>query len=529
MSAHLGLISVGGIVGTVGNGIIGRIVGKVVGSVATSVFSAIAHGFGEFASHLTAWVFGQLGSSTQLSLSGPGWGQTLGVTAGLGVLVCVATCTLQVIFSVLRADPAGLGRAVRGTLIASLGMFLALSLTEALLKITDTLSGGVMQTLAGTATWSAMTGKLLGAGGLMALSMGPEALIVVAGVLITASVTVWLALMVRKLLLIIAAVFVPIAFAGSPFDLTASWRRKWTEFTVAMIFSKLILVIIFCVGLQTIDGMGLADAHSITQQLTQFATGLLILCLAGLSPWLALRMVHWMGDGLGQAHQHGQAVDSARQAALDEPQRQFSGPLSDLGWGSIGAGAAGMFAGRSGGQGSGTGADAGQEGMGASPEQTAGSAGAAGSPAGAAATNGSGVSAGSGGAGGVGGLAGQGYAAAKSHTEAALGEASGGQDSGQGEDGGGSRRQDGREREHDSQESGDAATGGGTSGQRGESEIVDSVPRDTSGGPGGGTPSPAETTPSRGHQGGLGEGGPGGGGAAGVGGGPAGGAGAAGV
>jgi hypothetical protein len=71
------------------------------------------------------------------------------------------------------------------------------------------------------------------------------------------------------------------------------------ETTVALIVSKLILVLIFVVGLgMLVDGVGQAGSGG-TQTVTQTIAGMLVLALAGFAPWVALKVVHFVGD---QAH-----------------------------------------------------------------------------------------------------------------------------------------------------------------------------------------------------------------------------------
>ena len=142
-----------------------------------------------------------------------------------------------------------------------------------------------------------------------------------------ASVIVWAALMTRKLLLIVSALFAPVAFAGSLGDITASWVRKWIEFTVALIASKVILVLIFVVGLGVLDnGVGEATvgggtSGQVAQSATQLVIGCLILCLAGLAPWMAIKLVHFTGDSFHQIHSYSQAVQGAGQQVVAVPQK----------------------------------------------------------------------------------------------------------------------------------------------------------------------------------------------------------------
>jgi hypothetical protein len=97
--------------------------------------------------------------------------------------------------------------------------------------------------------------------------------------------------------------------------------RRWIEVTVALIVSKLILVIIFVVGLDMlVKGVGQAGSGG-TQRVTQAVSGLLVLAVAGFSPWLALRLVHWSGDHFHQVHTLASASAAGAQQAVQMPQK----------------------------------------------------------------------------------------------------------------------------------------------------------------------------------------------------------------
>ena len=223
--------------------------------------------------------------------------------------VAVGLFVIQVIASTLRRDAARAGPGCQGTgggLSSAAAM--AIGATNILLAAVDSLSAGVVQAATGQSL-SQVGHAILAGATISAASSNPAGdhhLLLAA---LVAVVIVWAALMVRKVLIVISAVFAPLAFAGSLADITASWVRRWIEVTVALIVSKLILVIIFVVGLgMLVKGVGQASTGD-TQQATQAVSGLLVLALAGFAPWLALKLVHWSGD---QFHQiHGLASASA--------------------------------------------------------------------------------------------------------------------------------------------------------------------------------------------------------------------------
>jgi type IV secretion system protein TrbL len=134
--------------------------------------------------------------------------------------------------------------------------------------------------------------------------------------------------MVRKLLIIVAAVFAPLAFAGATSDISTSWVRKWIETMVALVISKLILVIIFVIGLGVLtDGLGEVNGKvkgagaSATQSITQTIIGALILLMAGFAPWLAIKLVHFGGEHFGQIHGHARSALAGAQTVAAAPRK----------------------------------------------------------------------------------------------------------------------------------------------------------------------------------------------------------------
>ena len=293
-------------------GCVTDVVGGVGKTVADSAFSAIAHDFGQAADSVVNWLWRQISAATTVTLGGPGFAAEMAVTAAIAVTVGVGLFAIQVIVSVLRHQPGGLARAGRGLLVAFVAGGLAIAVVDVCLAAVDNLSAGVVQVATG-GTITQMGSQLLAPS---ALSQVKNAAVVIlmALVMVAASVVVWAALMVRKLLIIVAAVFAPIAFTGSLSEVTSSWVRRWIETMVALVFSKLILVIIFAIGLGVLtNGVGQTGGGA-TQSLTQTITGALILVMAGLSPWLAIKLVHFAGESFHTVH--GQAASTAAGAQM---------------------------------------------------------------------------------------------------------------------------------------------------------------------------------------------------------------------
>lgn len=282
---------------------ISSIVGSAAKSVAGDAFDAIAKDFAHAAGDIASWLWSTLSSATAISLGGPGFDHLIDVVAGIALLIAMALFLVQIITSTLRRDHRGLSQAASGLMVALLGTAAAIAVVDVLLRVTDALSSGVVSAITGKSL-SAL-GKAIMAAGAMSALTNPALMLVAALAVVAAVILIWLALMVRKLLVIVTAVFAPVAFSGATAIITRGWVRKWIEGMAALIFSKLILVIILVTGWAVLmQGVGQA-ATSTGQILTQVMSGVLILAVAGFAPWMALKLVHFVGEHAEGLHRQG--------------------------------------------------------------------------------------------------------------------------------------------------------------------------------------------------------------------------------
>ena len=287
-------------------------------SAANDAFSNIAGWFGKAAAQATTWLWAEIGSATSVNLDSPQLGTDLLATSAIAVVLSLALFLVQVITSLLRREPSGLGRAVKGLVVALVASVFALSVTKILLGMVDSLSEGVVAYTMGA--------NIAGLGNQLAIMNiaqvhNPAVVLVSSLVILAAVVVVWAAMMIRKMMIIIAAVLTPLAFSGATADITRGWVRKWIEFMAAMIASKLLLVIIFMIGVSVMQGAGMSAHPGPGQQLTQLATGSLILLMGGFAPWAAIKMFHFTGDALHSAHASVAQAPSGARTVLAAPQK----------------------------------------------------------------------------------------------------------------------------------------------------------------------------------------------------------------
>jgi hypothetical protein len=283
-------------------------IGGVASKAASVGFDAIAESFADAAKTLCEWMWSAISATTTVDLTGDWFRSDVKVSAALAGVMVAALFVLQLTKGALRRDPQALGRALTGCGMAFLGAAAALIVTESLLALTDLLSNGVVH-LAGQRDLASM-GKLLTPVGVLSSGGFTAALVIALSVFfVIGSVLVWAVFIIRKALIIVAAVFAPVAFGGAPADATRGWVRKWIEFTLAMVFSKLVVVLIFTIALSLLSHSGGGWTG-----LSNLMTGLLLLILASFSPWMVFKLVHFVGGDLAAAH-HSSVASDTRAAA----------------------------------------------------------------------------------------------------------------------------------------------------------------------------------------------------------------------
>jgi type IV secretion system protein TrbL len=290
--------------------------GDLAKGLANDAFSGIAKAFGQAAIGAAAWLWEQIDAATSLNLKDPALTSEIAVVGGLAVIFTMGIFLMQIIASVLLQHPGGLARAVRGLAVSFLGAAAAITITQTALAAVDALSSGVITAVIGGDA-KALGARLVNAGAVAQVE-NPAMLLIAAVFILIAIVIVWAAMMVRKMLIIIAAVFAPIAFSGAASKATAPWVKRWIEFTIALVVSKLVLAIILVTGVKVLDGAGSAGG-GITQQGTQLAIGILILCMAGFAPWVAIKSIHFASDSFHAIHQHAQGAKQAASTVTSAP------------------------------------------------------------------------------------------------------------------------------------------------------------------------------------------------------------------
>ena len=298
-------------------------IGHLGASVTNSVFSSVATAFANTADSAINWLWSQMTSATSISFGGAAFELDLGIVSAIAAVVCIGLFIIQLATSALKRDGTGIGRALRGLVIATVGCAITLASLDLLLAAVDQLCTGVVSLATGDSI-STLGAKIIDPAMFTGLVAGPGAILILSLIAIVAVAVVWFALVVRKMLIIVTAIFAPLAFAGGVADLSRGWVRKWLEAMLALVFSKLILILIFIIGLGVLGGMGSPQDAVGLSRITGDITGLLILLVAGLSPWMALKLVHFTGEHMATLAGSATHATSGATRIIGAPQKVAS-------------------------------------------------------------------------------------------------------------------------------------------------------------------------------------------------------------
>jgi len=267
----------------------------VQGAASDYVLGGLGSAFVAGAAQVGELALAALDAGTAIDL-GAGWFRSnVAVIASIALPGVVALFVIQVISSVLRREPGGLARAVVGVGKALLGSALALAITQLALTAVDEICAYIARSAGYTVASAAA--QFFRFATLATLS--PALQILIGLLLIVGFLLLWGVLLFRKAALVLVAVFAPIAFAGSAWDQTRAWTRRWLEVVGALVFCKVVIVVTFVVGASAFTGTGpVVGGQAPSEEsagLSDMLVGVLLLAIAVFAPWLTFRFVHWSG------------------------------------------------------------------------------------------------------------------------------------------------------------------------------------------------------------------------------------------
>ncbi|WP_341998861.1 conjugal transfer protein TrbL [Microbacterium sp. LWH7-1.2] len=290
-------------------------VGSGVVSLVAAPFDWLAHTLGAAARWFFEAVWAVFDTTTLVDVTGGQYVQVYNLLFGVALFVMLVFFCLQLITGLAHRDPTALSRAAVGLGKSVLGSFVAITLTATLLEITDRLAIGIVQATGNTVEGMGERIALMAAG-LMAINIttpgvGAIMTIFLAGLAIAATAIVWFSLLIRKALLLVAIVFAPIALAGFSWDAARGWFGKWVAFVVALVFSKLVLVVLFLVAVNQTAAPIDMDLASISDPVA----GVVLMLVAAFAPYMTYKFISFVGVDM----YHAMSTEQEAKSAMNRP------------------------------------------------------------------------------------------------------------------------------------------------------------------------------------------------------------------
>ncbi|AZP17879.1 ATP-binding protein [Streptomyces aquilus] len=259
----------------------------------------------------------------------------------IGLVILVGTFCAQLIRAAVKRDGQALTQAFTGTASGVIFAFAAIALTTVAIEVVDALSAGLfkashlsIETAVRRIVKVSQIPSLAGLGWLVAVFAGLGAAV--------GALLYWCVMMVRKVGILVMVTLAVFAGAGGGWEVARRWRRGWIEATATLVVSKLLMTIIFVLG---IAAMGKTEAKDGLGALADVMAGIVIMVLVLLCPYATFKFVHWAAEGTDGESIHragGAGAQLARQHA-EKATRKATAAVATAGTGgaAAGAGAAG--------------------------------------------------------------------------------------------------------------------------------------------------------------------------------------------
>lgn len=297
---------------------------EATSAAASGLFQPLAEATGEATRFTIEAMWSVMDSTTLVDVTTGYYTKVYNLVFGIAIIVMLVFFLLQVITAMLRREPAALSRGLLGLAKSVLGSFVVLTLTALLLEVTDRACTAIVSA-SGTTMERIGDRLLLLVGGTYVATHvpgGPLLALFLGGLALGATFIVWISLLIRKALILIAVVMAPLALAGASWDATRGWVGRWATFVIALIVSKLVLVVIFLLATANV-APPIADGEGV-QAVSDMLTGVVLLLLAGFAPFLTYKAISFIGLDLYQTL----SSEEEAKRAVNRPVPVLSGVLN---------------------------------------------------------------------------------------------------------------------------------------------------------------------------------------------------------
>lgn len=261
-------------------------------AITAGIGAWIAASMGELAAAAADLAAQAVDSTTAVDLNASWFRSNYEMLLPIGLVLLVATFCAQLVRAAVRRDEQALSQAVTGTVVGVTFQFGAIAVTSVALTVVDALSAGVFA--AGHTSVAASIRRIV-----QVSSLGevyPLGWAVAALVAVFCAITTfiyWGVMVLRKVAILILVTLAVFAGAGGGWEATRRWRRGWVEATATLVFSKLLMTVVFVLG---VAAMGTSGGGDSLAALSDAIAGIVVMLLVLLCPLVTFKFVHWAGD-----------------------------------------------------------------------------------------------------------------------------------------------------------------------------------------------------------------------------------------
>ncbi|MFD8847627.1 ATP-binding protein [Streptomyces sp. NPDC059604] len=260
---------------------------------AQAIGNWMAKSAGELAAAAADLAAAAVNTTTRVDLNAGWFRDNYEMLLPLGLVLLVATFCAQLVRAAVRRDGQALTQAFTGTVSGVMFAFCAIALTTVAVQVVDVISDGLFKT-AGLSIESAvrrlvmvhLIASLSGLGWLVPVVVGLGSAV--------GAFLYWCVMMVRKVGILVMVTLAVFASAGGGWEVARRWRRGWIEATATLVVSKLLMTVIFVLG---IAAMGKTEAKDGIAALADIMSGIVIMVLVLLCPYATFKFVHWAAEG----------------------------------------------------------------------------------------------------------------------------------------------------------------------------------------------------------------------------------------
>ncbi|WUN94961.1 ATP-binding protein [Streptomyces sp. NBC_00299] len=290
---------------------IGGVVGSTGEAVTDGIGAWIAKSMGEMAQAAAELASKAVDRTTAIDLNAEWFRSNYELLLPIGLILTVGTFCLQLARAAWRRDERALAQAVSGTVAGVLFAFAAIACTTVAITVVDALSAGLFKA-ANTSIDDAVR-RIIAVNNLgptYALGWTLPAIAALGSAV--GAFLYWAVMVARKVGILVLVTLAVFAGAGGGWEVARRWRRGWIEATATLIVSKLLMTIVFLLG---VSAMGKSDASDGISALSDVLAGVVVMVLVMLCPYATYKFVHWAADGSGHDDLHRTGVAGVAVAA----------------------------------------------------------------------------------------------------------------------------------------------------------------------------------------------------------------------